>query len=228
MKEFGIPKQFRSINILGRWVQGIFVVFAILSIIAVISGYAQAQLLSTIINGGTITESEAIANDTRQATIGYIQILLTIAAGVTFLVWVYRAHSNLPSLGAVGLRFTPGWAVGWFFVPVMSLFRPYQAVSEIWRASYLKIDRVNSTSWKDSANSSIIGCWWAFFLISNWVGLFAMRMIIGGEELSDLLNSTYAYMVSDGINVVGIIVTILMVRSISQLQQMKYQLVISS
>ena len=44
---------------------------------------------------------------------------------------------------------------------------------------------------------------------------------MSGEELSDLLASTYAYMVSDAIDVVGILITILMVRRISQFQEVK-------
>ena len=223
----GTQKQFRSVNTLAKWVQGTFVVLAILCVIAVISGYAQAQLLNAVINGEVITEAEAMANDARQSMIGVMQTLLYIAAGIIFLVWVHRTHSNLPSLGAIELRFTPGWAVGWFFIPIMSLFRPYQVASEIWKASDPNVDTTDNVSWKNVATSPIVGWWWAPFLISNYIGLFAMRMILRGEELSDLLASTYAYMVSDAIDVVGILITILMVRRIGQFQEAKNKLISS-
>jgi hypothetical protein len=224
---YGEQKQFVSINRLTQWVFGIFVALAILNIIAVVSGYTQAELLNRAISGGIITTSEATANDSRQALIGFAQFALYIASGIVFFIWIHRAHRNLPSLYATDLRFTPGWAVGWFFVPIMSLFRPYQVASEIWKASDPKVNITDGTAWKSAATSPIIGWWWAFFLISNFISYIVMRMSFSGEELPDLLASTYAYMVSDAIDVVGIIITILMVRRIGQFQETKSKLISS-
>ncbi len=39
------------------------------------------------------------------------EVLLAITTPVVFIVWFWRAHKNLPALGAKELRFTPGWAV---------------------------------------------------------------------------------------------------------------------
>ena len=229
MDNVGLQKQpqFESINKRTKWVFWIFIALMILNIIAVLSGYAEAELLNRAISGGIVTEAEAMSNDTRQALIGFVQFALYVAAGVAFLIWIHRAHRNLPSLHAADLRFTPGWAVGWFFVPIMSLFRPYQVASEIWKASDPNVDTIDNTSWKNVATSPIVGWWWAFFLISNFVANIAVRTVFRGEELSDLLTSTYAYMVSDAIDVVGILITILMVRRISQFQETKNKLISS-
>ena len=218
-------KQFRSVNKLIKWVCWLYIILAIVSAIAIASGYAQAELLNRAISGEVITEAEAIANDTREAVVASVQTLLFIASFIVFLIWVYRTHKNLPYLHAEGLRFTPGWSVGWFFVPVMSLFRPYQVVSEKWKASKPKINTSDNTAWKQSPSSPIVGWWWAFFLISNYVSMIAMRMLLRGEELSDLLTATYAYMISDVIAIVWIIITILMVRGISQFQEAKNRLI---
>jgi len=227
--DIGIKKQvqFKSINKRTKWVFWIFITLIILNIGALISGYAQAELLNRAISGETITWAEATSNDNRQALIGFAQFALYIAAGVAFLIWIHRAHRNLPSLHAADLRFTPGWAVGWFFIPIMNLFRPYQVASEIWKASDPKVDTTDGTSWKSVATSPIVGWWWAFFLISNFVANIALRTVFSGEELSDWLTSTYAYMVSDAIDVVGILITILMVRRISQFQETKNKLISS-
>lgn len=220
-------KPFTPLNNLTKWVVGIFIALAIISVIAVVSGYAQAELLNRAIGGGIVTTDEAITNDNRQALIGFAQFALFIACGIVFLIWIHRAHRNLPSLGATDLRFTPGWAVGWFFVPIMSLFRPYQVASEIWKASDPEVNIADGTAWKSVATSPIVGWWWTFFLISNFLGQIVLRMSLSGEELTDLLSSTYAYMVSDAIDVVGIMITILMVRRLSQFQETKNKLVSS-
>ena len=223
----GIQNQFRSVSRVANWVYGGFILLAILNVIAVISGYAQAELLNRAISGETITLAEATSNDSRQALIGFGQTALYIAAAVLFLIWIHRAHKNLASLHATDLRFTPGWAVGWFFVPIMSLFRPYQVASEIHKASDPNVDTTDAISRKNVATSPIVGWWWAFFLISNFVANIALRTVFSGEELSDLLTSTYAYMVSDAVDIVHILIAILMVRRIGQFQEAKNKLISS-
>jgi hypothetical protein len=169
----------------------------IISVVAVWSDYAEAQLIKRVIAGETISEFEATANDSRQGMIAFVWLIIYIASAVTFLMWMYRAHKNLSALGATSLRFTPGWAVGWFFVPIMYLFRPYQVTSEIWKASEPKVDTIDSTSWKNVATSPIVGWWWAFFLISNFIGQITFRLAFTGDEPSQLLTSTYAFMVGE-------------------------------
>jgi Na+/proline symporter len=114
------------------------------------------------------------------------------------------------------------------FVPIMFLFRPYQVVSEIWKVSDPKVDLIDGAAWKNAKTSSIVGWWWAFFLISNFLGQIVFRMTLGAEEPPELLASTYTYMVSDSIDVVGMLITILMVRRISQFQEAKKNVISST
>ena len=52
-----------------------------------------------------------------------------------FFMWLVRANKNARALGARDMEFTPGWMVGWFFVPLANLFKPYEAVEELYLAS---------------------------------------------------------------------------------------------
>ena len=61
--------------------------------------------------------------------------ILMIPGILLFCVWIRRANVNADALVASGMEFTPGWAVGWFFVPFANLYKPYQAMAEIYRAS---------------------------------------------------------------------------------------------
>ena len=56
--------------------------------------------------------------------------LLWVATAVFFLMWMFRASKNLQSLQSYSQRFSAGWAVGWWFIPIMSFFRPYQVMAE--------------------------------------------------------------------------------------------------
>jgi hypothetical protein len=221
-------QQFESINKRTQVLFWILVLLMVLDIIAVFSDLAQAELINRVIRGEDVTESELIANDNRQAAISFPLTVLYIVYLVVFFMWIYRANKNLRSLRAAGLRFTPGWSVGWFFVPFMNLFRPYQVVSEIWKASTPKVNIADDTSWKSVVTPPIVGCWWALFLISAFIARIAIQSIFSGIELSDLLDSTYAYMVSEAIDVVYALTTIFMVRRISQFQETKNKLMSSS
>jgi len=222
------PRRFDPINRRTQLLLCLLVILIVLDVAAVFSDLAQAELINRAIMGQAVTEAEAAANDNRQAAIGAGQTALYIAYLVVFLMWIYRANKNLRSLRAAGLSFTPGWAVGWFFVPVMNLFRPYQVVSEIWKASDPKVDMTDDTSWKAVATAPIVGCWWALFLISTFVANIALRLAFGGMELTDLLYSTYAYTVSDGIDIVYLVTTIFMVWWIGQFQEEKSKLTSSA
>src|SRR5687768_18623297 len=43
--------------------------------------------------------------------------LMFVVSVVVVALWIHRAHANLRDAGVGGLEFTPGWAVGWYFIP---------------------------------------------------------------------------------------------------------------
>lgn len=63
--------------------------------------------------------------------VAILEILLRVATITFFLIWEYRAFNNLSVLRARNLEFSPGWAVGWWFVPFANLVKPFQVVREL-------------------------------------------------------------------------------------------------
>lgn len=82
---------------------------------------------------------------------------------VFWMMWVHRTHRNLRSLGAEGLAYSPEWAVAYYFIPIVNLFRPFQVMRETWRASSCR--HANGTQWMTSAAPALIGVWWALYLL---------------------------------------------------------------
>lgn len=97
-----------------------------------------------------------------------ILFAVILASHILTLTWIYRAHANLRQATPDGLEFTPGWAVGWYFVPIANLFKPYQAMRELWASSQGYSDRYG-----DEAPRTI-KLWWGFWiaggLLSNILG----------------------------------------------------------
>lgn len=203
----------------------------VLDLIAIVSDFMEIGLLSGIQAGGVITNAEAAANDTRQLIIGVLQIVVYLVTVVLFLMWIHRAHRNLPALGAQGLKYSPGWAVGGFFVPFLNLVRPFQVMKEIWKASspgHGVSDfagtsgtlGVSGTSWQTAPVSPLLGLWWGVWLLSGVLGQVAVRLS-SADTVEGLLTSSWMTLLSDAMGIVAAVLIILIIRQIDSRQEEK-------
>src|SRR5262249_41598065 len=166
-----------------RWSQGLMWATLVVSVVAAVSGFFEISLLNRI-GAGVISETEANANDLRQGAIGILQFLITLATAAAFLTWFYRAHKNLPRLGARYLQYSSGWAVGGFFVPILGLVRPFQVMREVWCHSYPPSPESGATAEGQPPQPptlTLVGWWWGLFLLSSAVGRIASRIALAGH-----------------------------------------------
>lgn len=219
--------EFTSLDARSRAVSISLVVIIVIDVIAVVFDYLQIQLLTRVQAGELITEAEAMANDSRQAMIGIIYVIMFIVTAVLFCVWIHRAHKNLPSLGAEGLKYSPGWAVGGFFVPILNLFRPYQVTREIWKASDPSVDVNDGLAWQNTDASPIIILWWIMFLVSGFIGYFLMRASLTAETIGELLTVSKLTLATDIVDIPAAFLAILVVRTIGHRQKQKSQRLLS-
>ncbi|MFT6794470.1 MAG: hypothetical protein ACJAR1_002480 [Rubritalea sp.] len=63
-------------------------------------------------------------------------LLATILAAIVISIWTYRAMVNTWAVVKMKPTITPGWAVGWHFIPVANLWKPYEAMLDIWRGVF--------------------------------------------------------------------------------------------
>ncbi len=176
------------------------------------------MLLDRMLRGAFVSNAEVAANDTRQAFVALAQTGLFLATAIVFCMWLHRAYRNLPTIGVAEVRFTPAWVVGYFFIPIVNLFRPYQAVKEI----YIKSDCAYEPAVAESA--PIVGSWWAAWLFYNWFSWRALRIsLTAGDNIGDLAAGTVLYVVSDAINILAAILAIAVVRGINWRQEENYR-----
>ena len=89
---------------------------------------------------------------------------------VLFLVWRHRVQRNLgESLGVAYLEYTPGWSVGWWFVPFANLVKPKQAMNEAWTASEPS-EAPASAHWRQRKAPPMLSWWWGCLLAAGFVG----------------------------------------------------------
>lgn len=159
-----------------------------LEIISLISSGLQYNLLSQISDFGSLTPEEADANDTREGIIGIMYLIAYIISVVTFIMWFRRAYYNL-HLRAKNLSYSDDWAAGSWFVPFMNLVRPYKIMKELYERT-IDLYRKNGVKLNFELNSSIVGWWWTFWIVSNIIGNITFRITNSADTVDELLTAT--------------------------------------
>lgn len=114
--------------------------------------------------------------------LGLLSSAVSIGTSVLFLVWMYQAAKNVRAFGQQGLEFTPGWVVGWWFIPIASLWMPYKAMKEIWKGSDPEtVGRDGGGAWMTRAVPSLFPLWWVTYMGNG--------LIAGGIAMVQVMSS---------------------------------------
>jgi hypothetical protein len=154
---------------------------------------------------------------------GLVELLVLLPTAVLFCCWIYRANANLRILEARRRRFSPGWAVGYFFIPFINLVRPCQVAQEIWRGSDPEYVGQDYT-WKNAPGSAVVGFWWAFYLMDGVVARisFAAQPKGNNPALDDIQRSCVIDIASNSLTIVAGLLAILMIGRILRRQTAKF------
>lgn len=157
--------------------------------------------------------------------ISFISILhgfLFVAAIVFFLIWEFRAFKNLSPLRAQNSEFTPGWAVGWWFIPFANLVKPYQAMSDLWTDSDPDFDAEGGFLSNAVGAPRIMGWWWALFIVSNI--LLNITSLLSNGRASDIgADFAAIFLVANIIRGADAFLIIKIIRDITRNQDLRFQ-----
>ena len=193
----------------------------VLSLVNVISGYLQINLLSDAVAGVEISEERVTLNDLREMAVALLSVLVYIATVVAFSMWIHRAYSNLPALGnpKQGLEYSPRWAVGGFFIPFANLVIPFKVTREIWNKSDPNIRSDDDFMFAQPASAPLVGVWWTFWIITNVADNIVFRLSRGAETPETLLWLTKLGIGAAVLEIPAAIFAIMVVREIDRRQE---------
>lgn len=106
-------------------------------------------------------------------SISFANALLYLAGLILFFLFLYRAHGNARALGASQLKYSAGWTIASFFIPLVNLYVPYEAVRDIYRFS-LADDRDE----RSPPRGTPIVSWWWTCTITWWGIVLIARMLL--------------------------------------------------
>jgi len=153
-----------------------------------------------------------------QGILALLQMPVYLATSILFLVWLNLSYKNLYALRPSFLKFSSGWAVGYWFIPFLNLWKPFQVVREVWWESDPEIpqDQMFLTESLHGA-PTYMGVWWAFWLGSNIANNIAGRMF-DLEGAGNTAAAGVVFVVNAILSITAAILAIMVVRDITSRQ----------
>jgi len=174
-------RPYRPTKRLTQALTALLVAMALVQLLAIAFRLQYISILRGIEIHGSPSGDVTSAVDRLNAVAGIVGVLL-LASAVVWLLWQSRSHSDLPILGSSGLGFTPGWTVGWWFIPFANVVQPYRAMSELWRASE---PAAGAVEWKALTSPPVMWFWWA-----GWLGASILSLV--ASSLGPRVGQTYS------------------------------------
>lgn len=161
--------------------------------------------------------------------LGLVSLLnfpIFLFTGITFLVWLRRANGNLSSLHAGFVEFSPGWAVGWWFIPFFNLVRPFQVVREIWCESDPDIESIGDTNPIFTSSGfrgapAFMTLWWAFWILSN-IAANITNLLFDTSSVTSIAVSGYSSALAGMLAIIAGSLAIYLVRDITHRQDARF------
>lgn len=184
------------------------------TIVALASDAIEYRFLSAM-NDGLLSETaltgHAAASDMRQAMVALVDAAAMIGAAFLVLWWIYRADRNLHSHNVPDLQFSPAWCVGWFFVPIANLWKPYQALKEIWMWSMDPARRLVE-------RTALLPVWWTLHIISDAAAASSWRLGMLDTGTNSMVASSGFAIVSETASIPEALVLMMLIRQITKAQ----------
>lgn len=135
---------------------------------------------------------------------------------ILFLFWISAVARNASAMSVFRFPMSPGWNVGWYFIPIANLVKPHEGMVNIFNASM-------NPAVQYKKGNALITAWWLLFLGSHVFMRVSDRGIKKMEttemEISEIvstLNLTAGAMLSV---VIAAVFAILIVRKVCGLQE---------
>lgn len=144
----------------------------------------------------TMTSSppEAAVSDMVGGATGLSTLVSFWVAGILILRWIHRTNGNAQGF-ANAMTVSPGWNVGWFFIPFANLIKPFQGVRETWQVSQ------GNPNWQDEPVPAFMRWWWACWLITNFIDNASFRLSLRAETVGQEVSVAILNVVSALISV---------------------------
>ncbi|MFF5827825.1 DUF4328 domain-containing protein [Streptomyces bacillaris] len=168
-------------------------------------------------------------------TLILVDSLLAVAAGVTTLVWFWRVRINAEAFAPREHRYSPGMAIGSWFIPVAGWIIPGKITFDIWYASLQDRHRGRPDEWgwqttRRWPGRRLLGLWWGWvivFSVSVSVVFFLPDVMRGAVDYPNaiyfdrMLSAVHWGTFLNLLCIPGVALSIAVVRRLTELQDIR-------
>jgi Domain of unknown function (DUF4328) len=154
----GSDRLFSRLTTALQWIFGAWAVFAVVGI--AFRAIERSLLSRASANRFSVSRAEALASDHRIDTFAYVAIAALVVTGVVFIVWFHRAYRKTRELGG-DMRYSDGWAIGAWFIPIGWLWIPKKLANDIWWGT----ERPEYRTWRE--RPALLTSWWLAWVFAG-------------------------------------------------------------
>lgn len=195
---------YRSARTRSRWAMGTLAFAAVacgLTLLVILQGHDLATRTS---QGGYVGIPEADQYRSSAEVALSLFGFAVIFAAIAFLAWLSRTVDNVPPLGGGTPHNSPRYAIGWWFVPIAFLWKPYTVVREA-------ADRLVLPG---RTSGRLVLAWWLVSLAGLTINQYSSVLASDTPDPDHLARSLAVNAVGMACLFVGAILGVLVVREI--------------
>jgi hypothetical protein len=177
--------------------------------------FHRRDVLEQARSGGNVTrESLQRSDDLVDAGIG-VGLILGLAVLVVLIVFLFKAAKNTELWDRSKARWSPGWTIGGWFVPIGNLVIPALVVSDVWR----RTPQRDFEGREQSVPGSSVGWWWASYVIAAL--LLRAGAVVAGDNptVGQLSNGDLVRVAAMVCYAIAALLLITVVRNLSRRQE---------
>lgn len=182
-------------------------------VFSVYSSLRYRSVVGGLIDGsysGSIVDAVEIEN--AYAFSGVLDLFGMLVIAVTWLFWMRRLRSNVVALGRV-----PAYRSAWIFwgwlTPILNYFRPFQLLRDFWQKS----DPELGPGTRNDPPRFYLW-WWVGFVVSGRISTAIVRSVGEADTLERIQSMVNRLLILDFIELPGLVLAILVVRSLTARQ----------
>jgi len=186
---------------------------------------SQLQLFAGVGNYAEVSEETRWAHTFIRNTLLLARLVLYGITALAFITWLHRARINARAFGCRRFRYSRIWTIVGFLVPILNFFRPYQVVSEVWRASDPRAVET-PVAWISMPVSRCVAAWWSTMLASAFLEILAAGLVThSGVSVDDLFAARSIGVLVGITSAVSAILAYLVISGIQESQEEKWAIV---
>ena len=213
-----------------RAVIALLLVWMVSAIGLVVVNLLRLGLVNRIASGQTVTLDEARASDSLVSGAALASAGVYVLTAIAVLMWLHRVVRNNQSFGERYLRFSPGFAVGCWFIPFANFVFPYQAVREAWAAADPAHPWSTPETRRRSRGSGLVLAWWLTFIVGNLASFATLGYGPNSDvdALTRVTAITYITVAQETVHIAAALLLIAVVTRLTSRQDQKAQSMITA